>query len=147
MDIETDLRPAEWALRAFWEALAGDDDLALLRITTERPQKDVGTGAGFCARYRARIKIGRDECRQMGRFAEVYVLPWDPPAVGFVCKDMEGHAYMEIPPTVPLIRARRPVMLLEADGRWRYGGMMGHPDWPEGTRRVELPLGPPKPAN
>ena len=150
MDTERDIAAVLAALAAlerFWLALAGDDDLTLLRLTSAPLHERAGGGAGMCARLRERDRIEPDECRRMGTWSTAYILPDPPPAVGFVCLDNGGRTVpLTVPAGAPML-GRRPVMVLERDGVWRFTGMMGQPGWPEGTREVEIQRGPPKPVH
>ncbi len=146
---ELDVGQALEALGRFWAALTGDDDLALLRVTSRELQERIGTGLGMCARLRELNGIDPEEIRRRGTWSTAYILP--PltllPAIGFVCPDDGGHTVpMIVPAGTPLL-VWRPVMVLERDGVWRFTGMAAQPGWPDGTREVDVPGLPPKPVS
>ncbi len=136
---ERDLAAALEALERFLKALSGEDDLALLQMTTPELHERAGTGPGMCARLREQNEITADECLRLRAFNWAGIVPGEPPAIAFLCKDIGDLEEMTVPTGVG-IWARRPVMQLDR-GFWRFAGMLIYPGggWPEGTLQLDIP--------
>jgi hypothetical protein len=139
---ERDAADAAQAVRAFWAALADDDDLALLWVLDQASRDGVGTNAGMCGRLRDRQGVTSDECRTVGISSKVRVMPGGP--MVFMCMKLESGEPKLLGVLGPeQVHGWALTVGLEG-GFWRVSGRWQGEQWPSGTRYLDLPWAPPR---
>jgi hypothetical protein len=138
---ERDAADASEAVGAFWSALAGDDDLALLRVIDRAGRETSGTNPGVCDRLRAQLGLTADECLTIGTSSKVRVMPGGP--MVFMCLKLESGEPKVLGAWGPeQVHAWALTVTLEG-GFWRVSGTWHGEQWPRDTLYLDLPWAPP----
>lgn len=139
---ERDAADAADAVGTFWNALADDDDLALLRVIDRVSREVVGIEAGICGRLRGKLGLTSDKCRLIGTSSKVRVMPGGP--MVFICLEVGAETPKRLGVWGPeQVQAYALTVALEG-GFWRVTGTWQGEQWPQGTHYLDLPWAPPK---
>ena len=138
---ERDAADAVQAIRAFWAALADDDDLALLRALDQSSRDSAGIEPGICQRLREQLDVTSDECRTVGITSKVRVMPGGP--MVFVCMKLQSGEPKAVGVWGPEQITGWGLTVALEGGFWRVSGRWDGEQWPEGTQYLDLPWAPP----